>query len=179
MGWFWNRRERPPDSPSERPGVGQESGERPIVLPSDPSDAEIRAAVGTWIGFMACGDYSRAVASVFRNPCPPDDFRERVETFGVHLGQARQQLVHALRGQGAQVADPPPLPPESSVRGRVMPAPAELLDAIEIHRESIPANAVAWLGFHVPLDTGFEIWTTMGVVRDGGRCILKFEIFHM
>jgi hypothetical protein len=60
-----------------------------------------------------------------------------------------------------------------------MPAPAELLDAMEIHRESIPADAVAWLGFHVPLDNGFGIWTTMGVVREGGRCILEFEIFHM
>ncbi|HEY7423860.1 MAG TPA: hypothetical protein VH682_06400 [Gemmataceae bacterium] len=135
--------------------------------------------MGKWIGLMASGDYQRAVASVFRAPCPADDFREQVETFGVHLGAARQQLVNALRGQGAKVDDPPPFPPEWSDRARVVPAPAGVLDAVEIHREGIPAGAVAWLGFHVPLDSGLGIWTTMGVVREGERCILEFEMFHM
>src|SRR5262249_49866059 len=158
MSWFWSRRKRPPESPSERPGGRQESAEGPIVLSQEPTDAEIRAAVARWIELMACGDYPRSVASVFRDPYPPDNFRERVETFGLHLGQVRQQLVDTLRGQGAKVADPPPVLPEWSVRARVVPAAAELLDAVEIHREGIPANAVAWLGFHVPLDNGLGIW---------------------
>jgi hypothetical protein len=179
MGWFWNRRKRLSDSPSERRGIRPESDVRPIVLSQEPTDAEIRAAVGKWIGLMACDDYPRAVASVFRDPCAPDDFREQVETFGVQLGDARQQIVNALRGQGAKVSDPPPVPPQWSVRARVIPAPAEVLDAMEIHRDSIPADAVAWLGFHVPLDNGFGIWTTMGVLREGESCILEFEIFHM
>jgi hypothetical protein len=178
MGWFWKWRKRPSDTPSEGIDVRGKPGVRPIVLSQDPSDAEIRAAVAKWIGLMACGDYARAVVSVFRNPSAPEDFRERVETFCVTLGQARQGLVNALRKQGLNVNNPPPTaePPE---RARVIPASAELLEAMEIHRESIPPNAVAWLGFHLPLDNGFGIWTTMGVMREGDRCILEFEIFHL
>jgi hypothetical protein len=179
MGWFWNRRKRPSDSLSARANVRAEPGERPIILSQDPGDAEIRAAVAKWIGLMACGDYPRAVASVFRNPSASANFQDQVETFCVHLGQARHGLVNALREQGFNVPDPPPLSQQMSGRARVIPASAELLDAMEIHRESIPANAVAWLGFHVPMDNGFGIWTTMGVVREGDHCILKFEIFHM
>jgi hypothetical protein len=53
------------------------------------------------------------------------------------------------------------------------------LEAIEIHRQGIPKDAVAWLGFHVPLDNGSGIWTTMGVMRAGDNSVLEFEIFHL
>jgi hypothetical protein len=114
-----------------------------------------------------------------RDPPAPEDFRERVETFCVGLAAARQGLVEALRKQGANVNDPPVPAPASSGRARVIPAEARLLEAMEIHRDGIPPGAVAWLGFHLPLDNHFGIWTTMGVMRAGDRCVLEFEIFHM
>jgi hypothetical protein len=178
MGWFWNWRRRPSDGHGDGFDGREGPGERPIVLSRDPSNAEIRAAVAKWIGLMACGNYARAAASVFCNPPAPDAFRETVETFCAGLGRARQGLVEALRKRGLSVSEPPPTP-EMPGRRKVVPAPAELLEAMEIHRESIPPNAVAWLGFHLPLDNGFGIWTTMGVVREGERCILEFEIFHL
>jgi hypothetical protein len=99
---------------------------------------------------MAQGDYASAVAAVFRNPPTPEDFREQVESFFVQLPATQEAIVDALRKQGAVVREPPPVPP--SGRGKVIPASAQLLEAMEIHREDIPADAVAWLGFHLPLD---------------------------
>lgn len=179
MGWFWSRRKRSSDRLSEPPTRFHEECETPIVLSQNPTDAEIRAAVAQWIEFMACGDYPRAVASVFRKPYEPDDFRDLVETFGIKLGPARQKMIDMIRAQGEKACDPRPLPPEWSVRARVMPPPAALLDAMEIQRQNIPANAVAWIGFHLPLESGLGIWTTMGVITEGDHCVLEFEIFHM
>jgi hypothetical protein len=172
-----NGRKKPADARMLTVDGGASMGANPITLSQDPTDAEICAAVARWIELMARGDYASAVAAVFRKPPAPEDFRERVETFFVGLAAARQGLVDALRQKGANVDDPPPL--EASGRGRVIPAPPELLEAMEIHRQEIPANAVAWIGFHLPLDNGCGIWTTMGVMRAGGGCILELEIFHM
>jgi hypothetical protein len=126
---------------------------------------------------MALGDYARAVAAVFRDPPAPETFRERVESYCVGLAAARQGAVDAVRALGQKVSDPPP--PGAFGRAQVVPAPARLLEAVEIHRDDIPPGAAAWLGFHVPLDNGFGIWTTMGVLRAGDRCVLEFEIFHL
>jgi hypothetical protein len=177
MGWFWNWWKRPANLHPVALDVRGKLGGRPIVLSQNPTDAEIREAVAKWIGQMARGDYALAVASVFRNPSAPEKFREQVETFFMDLPQSRQGVVNALREQGFDVSDLPPLEP--SGRAKVIPPSIELLKRMEIHRESVPENAVAWLGFHVPLDNGGGIWTTMGVVREGDRCILEFEIFHL
>ena len=64
MGWFSGWRKRPAQTRTDQ----SKSGGRPIVLPQDPSDADIRAAVAKWIELMARGDYAAAVAAVFRNP---------------------------------------------------------------------------------------------------------------
>jgi hypothetical protein len=155
----------------------------PIILSREPPDAEIRAAVAKWIEQMALGDYASAVAAVFRKPPAPDDFREQVEMFAAGYAAARRGLLDALRKQGLEVSDPSAVsdvpPPEVCRRGKVIRATAQVLEAMEIHRDSIPREAVAWLGFHVPLDNGFLIWTTMGVLRAGDRCVLEFEIFHL
>jgi hypothetical protein len=177
MGWFWNWWKRPANLHPVGLDVRGKPGERPIVLSENPTDAEIREAVAKWIGQMARGDYALAVGSVFRTPSAPEEFREQVETFFIDLPHARQGVVNALREQGLDVSEIPS--PEPPGRAKVIPASVELLERMEIHREGIPENAVAWLGFHVPLDNGCGIWTTMGVMREGDRCILEFEIFHL
>lgn len=171
MAWFSKWRKRPADTRRDR------GGERPIVLAQEPTDEEIRAAVAKWIEQMARGEYTKAVAAVFRDPPMPEEFRERVETFCLRLTAARQGVVDSLRQQGFNVSDPPT--PETFGRAQVIPASAELLAAMEIHRDGIPPDAVAWLGFHLPLDNGFGIWTTMGVLRASDRCVLEFEILHL
>jgi hypothetical protein len=177
MGWFRKWRKRLTDTAMPTFDGGAGVCHPPIILSRDPTNAEIRGAIAAWIELMARGDYAKAVAAVFRQPPAPEDFREQVETFFVQLGAARQGVVDALRQQGAVVDDPPT--PETSGRGHVIAAPPRLLEAMEIHREEIPSDAVAWLGFHLPLDNGCGIWTTMGVVRAGACCLLEFEIFHM
>lgn len=129
---------------------------------------------------MARGDYASAVTAVFDDPPAPEKFRDRVETFCTTLEAARQEVVDTLKqATGREVRAPSPAIATPSQRAHVVPAPAELLEAIEIHREEVPEDAVAWLGFHVPLDNGFGIWTTMGVIQAGDHSVLEFEIFHL
>jgi hypothetical protein len=172
MSWF--RRKKRDVSRDEVPTF---SPDRPIVLSLAPTDDEIRSAVTSWIEFMARGDYAAAVAAVFGKPPAPESFRETVESYCVGLAEARQKVVEALRAQGKQVNDPPP--PDASDRSVVVSAYTEVVDRIEIHRDGIPSGAVAWLGFPIPLANGFGIWTTMGVMQSGAKCVLEFEIFHL
>jgi hypothetical protein len=151
-----------------------------ITLGRHPSDQDLRAAVATWIDQMARGDYTAAVAAVFRKPPPPDAFREHIETFESSLEARRHEVVEALKTTtGRDVHAAMPSIEARAARTRVVPASEELLQGVEIHREGIPDDADAWLGFHVPLESGFGIWTTMGVIASGDRCLLQFEIFHL
>jgi len=176
----WFRKEKPKESagPLCRSAIARG---RWIVLPKQPTDSEIRLAIVTWIEQMARGEYVKAVSSVFSDPPSPQDFRERVETYSMTVEQRREEVVNALRKQtGKDVkAPPPPKTPVPATRAKVELPSTAVLDAMEIHREGIPSDAVAWVGFHVPLDNGFGIWTTMGVMRAGDQCVLEFEIFHL
>jgi hypothetical protein len=165
MGWFSKRSDN---------GVA-----RPISLPGEPTDLDIHAAVSAWIDLMARGDYDGAVASVFADPPPAAQFRDRVETYAASLAAAHEGVVDAFGKQGLKVNNASPAVDPQPKRSRVIPASADVICALEIHRDGIPEDAVAWLGFHVPLEHGFGIWTTMGVLRAGDRCILEFEMFHL
>jgi len=186
FGWFKRRRQKhsslPIPTSARRIGeFDEDSGDRPIVLPKRPTDAGIRAAVAAWIELMACGEYAKAVRSVFREPPSPEDFRERVETFCIELEQVRQQVITGLRDQsGMEVRGPsPPKVPVPRTRAKVVSFSRLLDDTMEIHREEISSDSVAYVGFHLPLDNGFGIWTTMNVRREHDRCVLEFEIFHL
>src|SRR5262245_39183499 len=152
-----------------------------IALPKQPTDSEIRLAIVTWIEQMARGEYGKAVSSVFSDPPSPENFREQVETSSIEVARAREQVVNALREKVGKEVHAPPAPktPLPATRGKVVLPSSDVLDAMEIHREGIPSDAVAWVGFHVPLDNGFRLWTTMGVMRAGNQCVLEFEIFHL
>ncbi len=155
------------------------AGDRPMVLDPKPSDDAIRAAIVRWIAMMASGDYDAAVATAFgRDPPKPDEFRERVETFCVEMPRMLQGIVDACAREGINVAEASP-PFEQRDRARVIPMVPELLGKMEIQRGNLPPDAVAWVGFHIPLNNYFAIWTTMGVMRDGDQCVLEFEIFHL
>lgn len=176
MSWFSKWRTGSPDI--EAVGHGVEAGDRPVFLHGrDPTDKAIRAAVAQWIALMARGDYELAVKTVFTEPPEPEEFREQVETFCVGLQAMRQGVVDAFRREGMDADDPPPL--EAEGRAQVVPAPKKLLKSMEIERQDSAAEAAAVIGFHLPLDNNFAIWTTMGIVRDGDRCVLEFDMFHL
>jgi hypothetical protein len=122
-----------------------------IRLPAEPTDADIRAGVRSWLELLAAGDYQTAVkAFYFRWRRSPESLRTDIEDF---CGPA-----HC-----SPVAEPT----------------AEVLARSEVYRTGIPSDCLAVVGFFVPRVDRFGIWTTALVRRHGSSVIFEFEIFHL
>lgn len=115
-----------------------------------PTDADLVDGVRRWLNMLAESDFAGAVEAVhFTHVQSAEGLRARLESF---FGP--------------------------NDRASIDRPSEQVLRRTEIHRDGVPSDCVAVVGFFIPRTDGMGIWTTFLVRALAEHCYFEFEIFH-